>query len=829
MFALRSLKNRIRRAFALLCVSMPLAAALFLGSCSDGDLFSPNRNSKNAAQLGLRTYYGSVNASQNAADINRIRLTIKVLPDGPTLTPVVVEVNPTDAGWNLPVEVPANSALSVLVELLNVTGGVETVLFSGMLPVIQVTSGPQPPAPPIAVYPGPPGNLSITAISISPRDQQLLEGSQITLNANVVGGGGTPVVVWSSSDPTVAAVDANGVLRTLLPGSATITATAGRAADAITVTVGARAAGIVIEPAAPTAISHHQEVVLTGSVVDARNQPISGLTVEWSVADATVATHVGNGVIRALRNGTTLITATGRQGSRVFTGSTTFTVLQQAASMSISPTSTAFAAAGATQQFTVTAVDANGHRVESNAISWESTDPAVATVNDNGLVTAVGDGTTVIRARSGSVSAEATVKVARPAVIEISPEQETLTYIGATQQMSAVVRDGAGNAMDLRVIWYSLHPAVASVDDNGLVTATGDGTATIVAEVPTLRAQATIEVNRLVTQIIFDRGAFTLNAGQTQQVLAWAADESGEPIDDQPIAWSVANGAIASVSSTGLVRGLSEGTTEIIAQVGAHEARLAVQVIGTLASTGVEIVPAAVRGVGNCFPFGGNTNYRFTGFIYRNIPAFSMQPGDKIAFDLGAQNSQEARRNIFFAIANKNPELGTPGVSQDVRATAWQKVVDESQVPLNPHGNTEIGDYELVYTAEAAFSFPGGGFIIGFQASPPASYSDAGCEQVLAFTNYDDASNKFYRRFLQLPDLHTGALDMDNSLGQSTWIGGVKIYHAAVSSSSRPTTVLSPVFRRPAATEQGTANPDGTLAKPVPAAPSAKPESQIHR
>jgi len=46
-----------------------------------------------------------------------------------------------------------------------------------------------------------------------------------------------------------------------------------------------------------------------------------------------------------------------------------------------------------------------------------------------------------------------------------------------------------------------------------------------------------------------------------------------------------------------------------------------------------------------------------------------------------------------------------------------ERSVQDAQVPVNPGGNTVMGDYELQFTAEAPFSFPGGGLIIRFSNS----------------------------------------------------------------------------------------------------------------
>jgi hypothetical protein len=164
----------------------------------------------------------------------------------------------------------------------------------------------------------------------------------------------------------------------------------------------------------------------------------------------------------------------------------------------------------------------------------------------------------------------------------------------------------------------------------------------------------------------------------------------------------------------------------------------------------IDIIPASPTHVGNCIPFGNNTNYGFTGFIYRDVPPFTLQPGQKFAFDLGAKSDVDIRRNVYFAVANKNPNPVSCDfnvTSQGIRALTWTKVVSDSQIPLNPRGNLVTGDYELMYTAEAPFSFPGGGLIVGFGGSPPGVFADSGCEQVLVTTTCHDASGHFYARF----------------------------------------------------------------------------------
>src|SRR5688572_29247847 len=202
-------------------------------------------------------------------------------------------------------------------------------------------------------------------------------------------------------------------------------------------------------------------------------------------------------------------------------------------------------------------------------------------------------------------------------------------------------------------------------------------------------------------------------------------------------------------------------------------------VAAVLPAGSVAVEPQSATLINNCIPFGSNIVLGFTGFIYRNVPAFTLSPGDKIAFDLGRLNGQDTRRDIYFSAASTNPARavvsGSNLVSQNVRALQWVKVASETEIPLNPRGNTIVGDYELEYTAITSFSFGGGGFMIGFAASPPATIVDGGCEQVLVHTTGFDVSNNFYTRFLAKAHLDGGTLDIGSGSDLTQFIGGFRI------------------------------------------------------
>jgi len=150
--------------------------------------------------------------------------------------------------------------------------------------------------------------------------------------------------------------------------------------------------------------------------------------------------------------------------------------------------------------------------------------------------------------------------------------------------------------------------------------------------------------------------------------------------------------------------------------------------------------------VGNCFPFGGGFQDvdewpPFMGFIYQNVPPFQLQPGDTLAFDLGEVNSAAVMLQIEMAATTANGGIDP--------ALPYTTLVTNDQTPLNPNGDTIIGNYEMMFTVGAPFSFPGGGLIIRF-SNPSAQYrlgaADA-CDQVLVHANDTDSSGNFVLRF----------------------------------------------------------------------------------
>ena len=167
----------------------------------------------------------------------------------------------------------------------------------------------------------------------------------------------------------------------------------------------------------------------------------------------------------------------------------------------------------------------------------------------------------------------------------------------------------------------------------------------------------------------------------------------------------------------------------------------------------VETIAPDTPAVGNCFPFGigaaGNPGITapwgpFGGFVYQNLPAFDLAVGDAIAFDLGLQNDVDIGLDIDLA--------ATPVDGGDVPAGAFTRIVSNTQTAVNPRGDAIVGNYELEFSAENAFSFGGGGLIIRF-SNPSATFAaDTTCDQVLVSGDATDTSGYFVKRLLRDSD-----------------------------------------------------------------------------
>ncbi len=234
---------------------------------------------------------------------------------------------------------------------------------------------------------------------------------------------------WTSSAPAIASVNGTGTVTAVAPGDATVRAKLDGASGEATVTVMPQPASIDLAPATAQLTALGQTVQFQPTALDRTGHAVAVTAAEltWTSSDEAVVTVDGSGVATAKGAGGAQVRAT--KGSAV--GVAQVSVVQNADSVKVSPSADTLSTAMPTLQLTVAAFDTNGQPIAAPALTWSSSNAAVATVSATGLVSAVANGVARIRVTSGSASDSATITVRLNRAP--SPSADTLATAQDTQ------------------------------------------------------------------------------------------------------------------------------------------------------------------------------------------------------------------------------------------------------------------------------------------------------------------------------------------------------------------------------------------------------------
>ena len=153
------------------------------------------------------------------------------------------------------------------------------------------------------------------------------------------------------------------------------------------------------------------------------------------------------------------------------------------------------------------------------------------------------------------------------ASVVLTPASATLVSLGETVQLAASARDGSGNPMSGKTFtWSSSDGGVATVSSSGLVTAVTNGSTTITATTGGVSGTASVSVAQAVASVeVAPASATLVSLGETVQLIASALDANGSAIPGKTFTWSSSDGGVATVSSSGLVTAVADGSATISA------------------------------------------------------------------------------------------------------------------------------------------------------------------------------------------------------------------------------------------------------------------------
>jgi len=186
-------------------------------------------------------------------------------------------------------------------------------------------------------------------------------------------------------------------------------------------------------------------------------------------------------------------------------------------------------------------------------VTWKSSAASVATIDNNGLVTAAGQGTAIITATSGPLHAGFSITVTPHVLLSltISPTNDDIA-IGATKifGVSGNYSDGPG---PVTVNFTSSQPGVATIDNGGTATGKTDGTTTITATEPVSTKSVTAVLNVGLNSIAVAPVNPSIPLGTTQQFKATGMFSGGGSSDvTNDVVWTSSSPLIATISASGL-------------------------------------------------------------------------------------------------------------------------------------------------------------------------------------------------------------------------------------------------------------------------------------
>ena len=349
----------------------------------------------------------------------------------------------------------------------------------------------------VTVEPG--VKIGVTSVTLDKTDLTLDVNDTEKLTATVNPNDATnKTVTWKSDKPEIVEVDSNGNVTVKAAGTATITATADGKSASCKVTVNGQPATVPVQSVGlntnkvELSVGEENKLVATVTPEAATNKEVT-----WASSTPEVATVDQDGKVVAQKPGNATITVTTKDGNKTATCEVTVKETPVAVTGVGLNTNKVELSVGEENKLVATVTP---EAAANRDVTWNSSKPAVATVDSTGKVVAQAPGTTTITVTTvdgnKTATCEVTVKETPVAVTGVGLNTNDLK-LSAGEANTLVATVTPKTATNPKVKWSSNNLAVATVDNNGKVVAQAPGTATITVTTEDGNKTATCKVTVL--------------------------------------------------------------------------------------------------------------------------------------------------------------------------------------------------------------------------------------------------------------------------------------------------------------------------------------------
>lgn len=374
-------------------------------------------------------------------------------------------------------------------------------------------------------------------------------------------------VTWSSSSTKIATVDENGLVTGLKRGTVTITAKAtdgsGKTAK-ITLKVVDAVTGLTIQGV--KSVGQGCTITLKATIAP---EGATNKNIIWSLdCDKSIATIDQQGRLKAGKNldsdaVTVVVTAKSAENAAIV-ATHTVTIRPKATKVTVTADDTVIDLDSVDRQLQLKALVTPETATQS--VTWTSSNTSIATIDENGLVTAKKGGTVTFTATAtdgSGVKGKFSVQVCKTAKsIVLSGVTRLSGGQGGSISATVLPKDAANR----KVIWSVNCPtSVATISSKGYLTTKQVSEMTTITVTATSMENAAVKASWQVT--IYPRTTSVKIAGASSWLDVGASMKLSATIAPaaamKTVRWTSSNTAVATVDANGLVKGIKAGTATI--------------------------------------------------------------------------------------------------------------------------------------------------------------------------------------------------------------------------------------------------------------------------